>query len=298
MSRVEEKTEAAGPPQAVPGDPWLGHVVPPVDVAFGGLSHRGNVRERNEDHFVVLRRTRRCETLLTNAPLDGLTAPDEHAFVFIVADGMGGAACGDLASQLALQAGFEWGARSAQWLMKMNDTQAETLPDRAKSWANFIQAALREKVKDNPSLAGMGTTLTAACAIGASLVVSHIGDSRAYLLREGVLHRLTRDHTVAQELIDAGYPAENLGAFRHLLTNCLGAADRPVKIELVKIELAPGDGLLLCTDGLVDALTEEQLAAILNSHDAPQDACSAAVAAALETPARDNITAVFARFRF
>jgi protein phosphatase len=267
-------------------------------VAYGGVSHRGNVRERNEDHFVILRRTRHREVLLTNAPLDDLTAPDDHAYVFVVADGMGGAACGDIASRVALQAGFEWGTQSAQWLMKMNDAQTASLPARAQSWANFIQEALRKRARESPALAGMGTTLTSAYTMGQSVIICHIGDSRAYLVRDGALHRLTRDHTVAQELLDAGYPSETIGGFRHMLTNVLGADDHDVRLDLRQLDLADGDGLLLCTDGLNDALDDGKIAEILHEHFDPQDACLALLRSALETPAKDNVTAVLARFRF
>lgn len=279
-------------------DPYLTHLAPAAEVTCGGVSHRGNVRQRNEDHFVAIRRTRSSDVLLTNAPLDDLTAPDDHAYVFVVADGMGGAACGDIASRVALQAGFEWSTRSAQWLMKMNEVQAETLPARAQSFAKFIQEALRRRAQESPALAGMGTTLTAAYTMGQAAVVAHVGDSRCYLVRGGSLHRLTRDHTVAQELLDAGYPSAMIGGFRHLLTNCLGADDKDARLELRELTLEDGDGLLLCTDGLNEALTDAQIEAILKDHPQTQDACQALLAAALETPAKDNVTAVLARFRF
>jgi protein phosphatase len=303
MSLREETTDTtaiASPPAKESKDPYLAPATATAatEVTCGGVSHVGNVRQRNEDHFVAIRRTRHREILFTNAPLDDLSAPDDHAYVFVVADGMGGAACGDIASRVALQAGFEWGTRSAQWLMKMNDAQAESLPARAQAWAHFIQGALRKRAKESPALAGMGTTLTAAYVMGQRAIVAHIGDSRCYVIRGGSLHRLTRDHTVAQELLDAGYPPGMIGGFRHLLTNCLGTDDKDARLELHEIELQDGDGLLLCTDGLNDALSDAQIEAILKEHAVAQVACQSLLAAALETPAKDNVTAVLARFRF
>jgi protein phosphatase len=298
MAIREGNTDTTSEGTAAPNDPFLARPTAAAEVAYGGVSHRGNVRERNEDHFVILRRTRHREVLLTNAPLDDLTAPDDYAYVLVVADGMGGAACGDIASRVALQAGFEWGTHSAEWLMKMNDAREATLPARAQSWANFIQDALRRRARESPSLAGMGTTLTAAYTMGQTAIIAHIGDSRAYLIRDGALHRLTRDHTVAQELLDAGYASETIGGFRHLLTNCLGTDEHKAHVELRQLVLADGDALLLCTDGLNDALAEPQIEMILREHAEPQDACFALLAAALQTPAKDNLTAVLIRFRY
>jgi protein phosphatase len=145
----------------------------------------------------------------------------------------------------------------------------------------------------------MGTTLTAVLTAGLDALVAHVGDSRAYLFRGGALEQLTRDHTVAQRLMDTGAlpsVASATGFMRHVLTNCLGGGSHDVKVETYPLRLADGDRLLLCTDGLTDMLGAEEIRDVLAQHPDPQEACGALVDRALDHGGKDNVTVVLARY--
>ena len=129
----------------------------------------------------------------------------------------------------------------------------------------------------------------------------HAGDSRAYLCRDGHLRRLTRDHTLAQSLIDAGIVEEGSPAerqSRHILTNCLGGPDSGLDVDVAHHRLATGDCLLLCTDGLTQHVEDAEMVSLLERHPVPEDACRALVDLALERGGKDDVTVVLGRFAF
>jgi protein phosphatase len=163
-----------------------------------------------------------------------------------------------------------------------------------------VDAALREEARADPGLAGMGTTMTLACSLGADLILAHVGDSRAYLLRGGALHSLTRDHTLVQELVDRGVVRPEQAAqhpFRHVLTRALGGSGGEIEAEVQHLLLADADQLLLCTDGLTDMVDATTIGAILQSAASSDDACQALVELALQNGGKDNVTVVLARYR-
>ncbi len=156
-----------------------------------------------------------------------------------------------------------------------------------------IDYILTERAEANPALTGMSTTLTIACSVGTDLVLYHIGDSRGYLWRRGRLHRLTRDHTMAQDLADAGAidPGDvDVHRLRHILTRVVGRSGGEVEAEVEHVHLADGDRVLLCTDGLTDMVPDAAIAAILNETPVSADACQALLARALKAGGHDNIT--------
>lgn len=145
----------------------------------------------------------------------------------------------------------------------------------------------------------MGSTLTAACGIGADLFLVHVGDSRAYLCRGGQLEQLTTDHTLAQKMVETGLlrpEAARTARMRHVLTNVLGGNQPGVEVETQKLRLADGDRLLLCTDGLNEMVTDEQIVELLRLNPQPDTACQALVNAALNHGGKDNITVVLAAY--
>ena len=164
----------------------------------------------------------------------------------------------------------------------------------------IVDAVLRKEAQANPKLSGMGTTMTLACSLGADVILTHVGDSRAYLVRGGQLHLLTHDHTLVQELVDRGvvHPEEAAThLFRHILTRALGR-EREVEAETRRLALADQDQLLLCTDGLTDMVDTRTIGAILQSAVSANDACQALVSQALQNGGKDNVTVVLARYRF
>jgi serine/threonine protein phosphatase PrpC len=268
---------------------------PPVRVTFGALSHPGRVRANNEDHYLVTERRRTRTVLLTNLPAGTLRPADDSGYVMAVADGMGGAAFGELASTLVLRSGWDQAQSTIKWTWIITDREIEELKERLEIIFGRMNQALQERARADPACAGMGTTLTGAYTVGPEAFIGHVGDSRAYLCRAGRLTQLTRDHTLAQQCLDLGLPVPSR-SWHHRLTNCLGDTDREVRVEFHHVRLADGDRLLLCTDGLTDMLPDEEIAGILERPAHPQETAHALVERALDRGGRDNVTVVLAQY--
>jgi protein phosphatase len=273
-----------------------------VRVDLAALSHQGNVRTNNEDHYLVLRGERAFHRLLTSLPPDQI--PEHFTEVvhgMLVADGMGGAAAGEVASSLAITTLVNLVLNTPCWVMRPGQEQAQAVMDRMTRRYQQIDAVLREEARANPDLAGMGTTMTLACSLGTDLVLAHIGDSRAYLFRSGQLLQLTRDQTVAQAMVDAGLldPEEaETHRLRHLLTKVLGGGEDRSEPQVRHETLEQGDQLLLCTDGLTEMVDHAAIRAILGSAASANEACQSLVEQALKNGGKDNVTVVLARYRF
>lgn len=265
-----------------------------LDVRVGGVSHVGKVRARNDDHYAIIRRTRRQEIVQTNLP-SRLELPEDEAFALVVADGMGGQAFGDFASRVTLQMIFELAGRANSWLMKLTDPDMQQVRQRVDAYVQQTQETLQHYARLDPHLRGMGTTCTSAYLMPPHAIIAHIGDSRAYHFHGGKLQQVTQDHTLAQKMIDAGVPPENVRRFRSLLTNALGGEDPEVQAEVRHADLEAGDQLLLCTDGLTNMVPDDAIAEVLATADDPQSACDQLLAMALEAGGDDNITVVVAR---
>jgi protein phosphatase len=224
---------------------------------------------------------------------------DDDAYVMLVADGLGGEAFGEMASMLALRTAWDLGFNEIKWTLRVSAKEVEELEEKAEVYFRLIDKAIIQQARVKPEVAGMGTTLTAAYTVGANAFVFHVGDSRAYLSRNGELRQLTKDHTVAQKLVDQGtLPPEALGAssFRHMLTNCVGCSKAGLKVDVRHARLIDGDSLLLCSDGLTDMVDEETIADTLATHASADDACRALIDVALDRGGRDNVTVVLARY--
>src|SRR6185295_14291948 len=274
-----------------------------VRVDLAAQSHQGHVRDSNEDHYLAVRITRSLETVLTNLGEGVLPKRfDETAYGMLVADGMGGMAAGEIASRAALLRLMDLVVQTPDWIMKMNQRDgAATVLRRMTHRFRQIDNDLREQGVSSQSLQGMGTTLTVTVSLGTDLFLSHIGDSRAYLLREGELHQLTKDHTLAQALIEAGIATADdtsTRAMRHVLTAALGSTGEPTDPQVQRLHLSDGDQLLLCTDGLTEMVTDELIAAVLTEANSSAVACQGLTNLALGGGGSDNITVVLARYRF
>lgn len=244
-----------------------------VWVDLAALSDRGKVRPSNEDHYWVTRFGRTLETLTTNLP-EGLVPEriEETGYGILVADGMGGTAAGEVASRLAISTLVNLVLSTPDWIMRIGEPEAEEVMRRIAERFCRVNEVLIERAARDPGLSGMGTTLTLAASLGADLLIAHIGDSRLYLLRQGALHKLTHDHTMAQQLIDAGLgPPQGVAVeqFRHILTQALGAEKSPFKPEVQHLMLADGDQLLLCTDGLTDMVSDATISSVLQENPPP-----------------------------
>jgi PPM family protein phosphatase len=271
-----------------------------VRVEFGAVSHTGKVRPQNEDHFLVSKLSRKQQIVLTNIPDDQF--PEHFAddgYSMIVADGMGGMAAGEVASKMAIATGVKLFQKSPKWGFKINKREARDLFERVNSYLKEIDLAITQRSEEDRRLFGMGTTLTASYSIGVDLFVIHLGDSRAYLYRDGKLKQLTKDHTVAQAMADAGYIAPEEVRHhnkRNVLTNFLGGHHGKVKADVRWLRLRDRDRLLLCSDGLNDMVDDASIARILGAHDQPPDAAQSLVDEALDRGGRDNVTVIVARY--
>jgi protein phosphatase len=268
---------------------------PPVGVRFGARSHPGLVRDNNEDHFLVVERHRSRSVLLTNLPQGYLRQADDVAYTLAVTDGVGGAACGELASMLALRSAWDQAPGAIKWSWIITDREIEDLRERVGLVFQRINQALFKRIEEEPACAGMGTTLTGAYTVGPEAFVAHVGDSRAYLFQGGKLTQLTRDHTLAQQFLDEGLPVA-CRSWYHVLTNYLGGAGPAAQVEFHHFRLGDGDQLLLCTDGLTDLVRDEEVADILGRHSHPQEAAQALVDLALERGGKDNGHVVLAQY--
>ncbi|HZM97694.1 MAG TPA: protein phosphatase 2C domain-containing protein [Vicinamibacterales bacterium] len=272
-----------------------------VLVEVSGLSHRGLVRENNEDHFLVARLDRTMQTLVTNLPPGAVPDRSEDTvYGMLVADGMGGHAAGELASRTAVATLVNLVLRTPDIIMRLDPHYTEEALRRFERRFQEIAEVLREQAKTDPRLAGMGTTMTLACSAGSDLIVAHVGDSRAYLLREGRLQRLTSDQTMAQFLADTGMISQDEienHPMRHMLTGALSTRDGPTDVDLTAQRLRSGDQVLLCTDGLFDLVPDASISALLQQPGSPAEVCQRLVTAALEGGGRDNVTVVLGRYR-
>lgn len=267
-----------------------------IAVQCGGASHVGRVRANNEDHFAIIRRSRAQEMLLSNLPASAFSPIASAAYLFIVADGLGGAAAGEWASRLALQKAWDLAGQATSWIMKFHDLSAQQVRERADAFATEMHRALLEYGQRDPELSGMGTTWTSAYIVAWDALIAHVGDSRAYLARRGELRQITRDHTLAQVLIDTGVPPEQTRRVRHVLTNTLGGSSEAVSPDVAHVALESGDRLLLCTDGLTELVSDREIAEVLSRTLQAQAACDALIEIALNHGGKDNVTVVLAEF--
>jgi serine/threonine protein phosphatase PrpC len=229
-------------------------------VDYATATHAGRVRRKNEDAYYA------------EPPL------------FAVADGMGGALAGELASRIAVQALGEL----------VEEGSAE---ERLASTVRLANRRVAERATSDPRASGMGSTVTAALVGPASVSFAHVGDSRAYLWRGGVLTRLSDDHSLVAEWVKAGALAPEEAALhpqRSVITRALGA-DWQVDVDTWTTPVRPGDVILLCTDGLTGFVDEAAIARTLEQHDDLDVAVHALVDAANAAGGEDNITAVAAR---
>ena len=230
-----------------------------MNVHVGSATDIGQVREANEDSYLVV------------APL------------YAVADGMGGHRGGEVASSLALET-----------VQQLFERQEGTLADQVTQ----ANRTVYDRSQSDRSVSGMGTTLTAALIDGNTVHLVHVGDSRAYLLRDGHLTQLTEDHTLVHRMVMEGeITAEEAETHPHrsILTRALGV-DQSVQVDEGDVRIESGDRLLLCTDGLTGMVPEEQITEVMLGSADPQEAVDRLVKVANRAGGIDNITAVVLDF--
>jgi protein phosphatase len=280
-------------------DPTVHAPLRRVRIACGALSDQGKVRSNNEDRFLVARLAKSMEIYRSNLETEGETRySDEDGYLMVVADGMGGAAAGERASSLAVESVESFALDRLKWFLHHGPDE-NRLFEELRRGMEQADAAVSREADANFQLAGMGTTLTMGFVLGRDLYIVHAGDSRAYLMRDGELQRLTQDHTLVQLLVDGGVISPEDAkhhARRNVVTNVVGGPSPGVHAEIRKVELRDGDIILLCSDGLTEPVSDNAIAEILGSVAEPEDAARALIDRALEAGAPDNVTAIVARF--
>ena len=268
------------------------------DLDFFGLTDRGLVRKDNQDHFLVttLHKTMRVHvTSLPNPEL--LELPSQRvASIGMVCDGVGGHAGGEEASRSAAEAiaGYVTNTMSCFFAMDTSDDTA--LLDSLREAATRSHEVIAERAKESGDRKGMATTLTMFVAVWPILYLLQVGDSRCYRLRKGELEQLTRDQTMAQDLVDSGVlkPEQaQKSPYAHVLSSSLGGSTWIPEVS--KTDIMPGDVLMLCTDGLTKHVPQDRIAERLAAMKSSEEAVRALVADTMAAGASDNVTVLVLR---
>lgn len=233
-----------------------------MNIAVGTRTDVGRVREANEDSYLV------------------------EPPIFAVADGMGGHIAGDIASATTVE------------VLQRETTGADHDPQSLAAALRSANGAILAKAKDDPALHGMGTTCTLIALDGDVAQIAHVGDSRAYLLRDGNLSQVTEDHTLVGRMVAEGRLSEEEAEHhpqRSIITRALGADD-DVEVDTFTLDMAAGDRLLICSDGLSSMVGKDEIREIVTSFEDPQTAADRLVDAANEAGGEDNITAIVIAF--
>jgi serine/threonine protein phosphatase PrpC len=252
----------------------------------------GQVREHNEDNFLVADLTKRVRGLQEE---NRIVTVGKNGNVVAVCDGMGGAAAGEVASQLAVDIIYE----------KMTEDVSPDVQlgrnDIARRLVRAVEAAglrIFEAAKSDRTRRGMGTTVTAAALVDDHLFLAQVGDSRAYILRDGTLVQVTRDQSLVNQLIEAGQlTEEEAETFEHnnIILQALGTAET-VQVDLTFAELRQGDRLMLCSDGLSGMVRNDEIREVLKTTADPLEACKSLTERANAAGGHDNITVIVAQF--
>jgi len=260
-----------------------------IRVRVFGRTDVGQIREHNEDNFLVADLTRKSRSLMESDRVQSVSA---RGTLLGVCDGMGGAAAGEVASQLAVDIIYE---KLTQGDPPRNHD------DLARRLVNSVEEAggrIFGEARADRTRRGMGTTSTIAALLDGRLFVAQVGDSRAYILRGDKFVQVSRDQSLVNQLIEAGQlTEEEAETFEHnnIILQALGTAET-VQVDLTYVDLRYGDTLLVCSDGLSGMVRADEMREVLLSHREPFDACKELVDRANRAGGHDNITVIVAVF--
>ena len=268
------------------------------EVDFYGLTHTGNVRKVNQDHFLICQLEKRVRIHQTSLPNGDAFAPvgERMAFLAMVADGVGGGTKGEAAARLALHAVTEYVALSMRAYHTLDTTDDQTFLDELQEAAWKGHARVVAEAEGDPDLRGMATTLTLWLAVWPRAYLLQIGDSRFYQYHNGALLRLSRDQTMAQELVDKGVLRHST-AFKTRWANVLsssigGSQTAPVVTRMEQQWNAP---YMLCSDGLTKHVSDDRIAERLGSMTSAKQVCHDLVQDALDDGGSDNVSVIVGR---
>jgi serine/threonine protein phosphatase PrpC len=273
---------------------------PPRDdeIDFFGVTHTGTVRTVNQDNFLIASIRRKVEAHLTSLPsLERLPLETERiAFLAMVADGVGGGPMGEAASRFAVEAVTQYVIQCINLSAIGDGGGTSDFPRALESAAREVHVELIRQTENDPALSGMATTLTLWIGMWPRSYILQVGDSRCYILRDGELTQLSRDQTMAQDLIDSGILTQT-DAYRTRWVNVLssaigGSQNTPVVSYLHQVWGTVG---LLCSDGLTKHVSDERIRERLRAMTSAKQVCEALVQDALDGGGSDNITVVVGR---
>ena len=263
-----------------------------------GVTHPGKVRTENQDHFLICALRKQMVVQLTSLPgAEHLMSDSQRlSLLMMVADGVGGGAKGAEASRLALEAVSQYVARGMRCYYAAHSADDEEFSQALEAGAGQCHAELLRRGQEDPEYRGMATTLTLYLGVWPRAYLLQVGDSRAYLLRDNELIQITRDQTMAQELIDLGVMARaeaSTTKLAHTLSSSIGG--RQSAPVVTRIDLAWGNVVLLCSDGLTRHVSDERIRDQLRAMTSARQVCEDLVQEALEQGGSDNITVIVRR---
>jgi len=252
----------------------------------------GRTRDHNEDCFIVADLSRNNASLQPEVR-DHEVGP--KGSLFMVADGMGGAASGEVASDMATKTVFNH--MMTEWINDKESTPQQ-FAYRLKEAVEKANQQIHQFAKDHPENRGMGTTTTAVGVLSSHVYLSQVGDSRCYLVRGGVAIQLTKDQSLMQRLVDAGELTEEeaeKSERRNIILQALGP-DPKVRVDLTHQEVRKGDAIVLCSDGLSGQVKKDEIARIVSADKELMQVCADLIELANQRGGPDNITVIVARF--
>ncbi len=267
------------------------------EVDVYGLTHTGKVRKINQDHFLICSLRKLVDVHQTSLPIDGLPLKGERlAFLAMVADGVGGGSKGEAASRLALEQVTRYVADSMRAYYDSDTTNDQAFLDALQNAAMECHTSVIEKAQEDPDYRGMATTLTVWLGVWPRSYLLQIGDSRFYTMRDGELSQISRDQTMAEELVDQGVLTRS-GAINtrwaHVLSSAIGGQQTaPV---VTGMRQAWNDIGLLCSDGLTKHVSDERIAERLRTMTSAKQVCEDLLQDALDDGGTDNITIIVGR---
>jgi protein phosphatase len=267
------------------------------EIDVHGLTHAGKVRAENQDHFLLASIHKRVQVLATNlGTQEHLPSGEQRvAFIAMVADGVGGEEGGAEASATALEAVMQYVNDSMSCLYDRDVTE-DKFAELLQRCAIQSHEAIRARARENEDHATMATTLTLFMGVWPAYYLVQVGDSRYYLWRDGKLTQVTRDQTLAEELVDQGILSRAQAPhtqFAHVLSSALGASEAMPVVTRLRAEW---DNIhLLCSDGLTKHVSDERIAERLANMTSAKDVCEQLLQDALDDGGTDNITIIVGR---
>jgi serine/threonine protein phosphatase PrpC len=271
-------------------------VAAPIAIDAYGVTDRGKVRPINEDHFVVADIRRSVDMLHGSLPADVLISSigSTTAYLFAVADGVGGGPDGDMASERTAAAVLSYVSGTA---MCFNGLDVDREHELLQSLEDTVQKVHKELVSEvAPNVKAPATTLTLVLLLWPRAYLIHVGDSRAYVRRRGRVQAMTRDQTFGEYMISVGaWSEDQAGRFRtaETLASAIGGSEMTPSVGLIDLE--PGDSLLLCTDGLTKHVSEQRIQEVLAGSMESRQMAETLLADALNGGGTDNVSIIVAR---